>query len=71
MKKNTPQPPQPAQSQLLPLLGNISIEQFLTEYWQKKPLLIRQAIPNFTPILSSNDKKWVKASYNSCRIPSS
>jgi 50S ribosomal protein L16 3-hydroxylase len=52
MKKNTPHSPQ---TQALPLLGNISVEQFLAEYWQKKPLLIRQAIPNFTPILSSNE----------------
>lgn len=28
-------------------LGNISVETFLREYWQKKPLLIRQAYPNF------------------------
>lgn len=31
----------------LPLLGGITPEQFLAEYWQKKPLLIRQAIPDF------------------------
>lgn len=30
----------------LPLLGNISASVFLMEYWQKKPLLIRQAIPD-------------------------
>jgi len=29
------------------LFGNISIETFLTEYWQKKPLLIRNAFPDF------------------------
>ena len=29
----------------LPMLGNISASVFLMEYWQKKPLLIRQAIP--------------------------
>jgi len=29
------------------LLGGLSPEQFLTEYWHKKPLLIRQAIPGF------------------------
>lgn len=32
----------------LTLLGDISAEQFLAEYWQKKPLLIRQAIPDFS-----------------------
>jgi 50S ribosomal protein L16 3-hydroxylase len=33
------------------LLGGISVEQFLHEYWQKKPLLIRQAIPGFKGLL--------------------
>ncbi|MCU6433290.1 cupin domain-containing protein [Undibacterium sp. Jales W-56] len=31
----------------LPLLGNLTADQFLNEYWHKKPLLIRQAIPGF------------------------
>ena len=30
------------------LLGGLSIEVFLEHYWQKKPLLIRSAIPGFT-----------------------
>ncbi|MCC7005092.1 MAG: cupin domain-containing protein [Ottowia sp.] len=30
----------------LKLLGGLSPQQFMSEYWQKKPLLIRQAIPN-------------------------
>ena len=29
------------------LLGGISPEVFLAEYWQKKPLLVRQALPDF------------------------
>ena len=29
------------------ILGDISVEDFLANYWQKKPLLIRGAIPNF------------------------
>lgn len=33
------------------LLGGITPRQFLAEYWQKKPLLIRQAIPGFTGVL--------------------
>lgn len=37
------------------LLGGISPKQFLKEYWQKKPLLIRQAIPAFKDILSPNE----------------
>lgn len=39
----------------LSLLGQISISEFLRDYWQKKPLLIRQAIPAFTGFLSPND----------------
>ncbi|HAZ34550.1 MAG TPA: hypothetical protein DCY60_02480, partial [Gammaproteobacteria bacterium] len=27
--------------------GKISEQEFLADYWQKKPLLIKQAIPNF------------------------
>lgn len=30
------------------LLGGLSVEAFLEHYWQKKPLLIRSAIPGFT-----------------------
>ncbi len=29
------------------LLGGISVEEFLEKYWQKEPLLIRQAIPGY------------------------
>ena len=35
----------------LPLLGGITVDQFLKEYWHKKPLLIRQAIPGFQPLI--------------------
>ena len=37
------------------LLGNISAEEFLRDYWQKKPLLIRQALPGFKPPLEINE----------------
>ena len=30
-------------------------EAFMREYWQKKPLLMRQAIPNFRPPLDGNE----------------
>lgn len=36
-------------------LGNLSPEQFLQEYWQKKPCLIRQAIADFKPLLDGDD----------------
>ncbi|MFT4068332.1 JmjC domain-containing protein [Paraburkholderia sp.] len=34
------------------LLGNLSPSQFMRRYWQKKPLLIRQAMPNIEAPLS-------------------
>jgi 50S ribosomal protein L16 3-hydroxylase len=39
------------------ILGNISIETFLTEYWQKKPLLIKNAMPQITDLLEPDDIK--------------
>ncbi|CAH2772676.1 MAG: FIG002776: hypothetical protein [uncultured Paraburkholderia sp.] len=35
-----------------PLLGNLTPSQFMRRYWQKKPLLIRQAIPDVKAPLS-------------------
>ncbi|MES2501521.1 MAG: cupin domain-containing protein [Pseudomonadota bacterium] len=42
-------------NQALQLLNNLTPSQFLAEYWQKKPLLIKNAIPNFTGLLSPED----------------
>ncbi|PWF47758.1 cupin domain-containing protein [Massilia glaciei] len=36
----------------LQLLGDITPAQFLRDYWHKKPLLIRAAIPGFKPLLT-------------------
>ncbi len=36
----------------LPLLGGISPATFMQRHWQKKPLLVRQALPGVTPPLS-------------------
>ncbi len=36
-------------------LGGMSAEQFLSEYWQKKPLLIRNAFPDFEPPVEGDD----------------
>lgn len=33
------------------VLGAITVQKFLRDYWHKQPLLIRQAIPGFTPLL--------------------
>jgi 50S ribosomal protein L16 3-hydroxylase len=42
----------------LTLLGGISPTDFMGRYWQRKPLLIRQAIPDFKPPVSiANIKK--------------
>jgi 50S ribosomal protein L16 3-hydroxylase len=35
-----------------PLLGGLSPRQFMSRYWQKKPLLVRGAVPGFAPLLS-------------------
>ena len=37
------------------ILGSISPAQFLDEFWQKKPLLIKKAIPNFKGLLSPDE----------------
>jgi 50S ribosomal protein L16 3-hydroxylase len=36
-------------------LGDLSVEDFLTQYWQKKPLLIRNALPGFTNPISPDE----------------
>ncbi len=36
-------------------LGNISVDTFLADYWQQKPLLIRQALPNFQSPLTPDE----------------
>ena len=38
-----------------PLLGKLTADEFLANYWQKKPLLIRGAIPNFEPPIDGDD----------------
>ncbi|WP_068827835.1 ribosomal protein uL16 3-hydroxylase [Pseudomonas sp. BMS12] len=39
----------------LQLLGGLSPREFLRDYWQKKPLLIRQAIPDFESPISADE----------------
>lgn len=47
--------------QPLTLLGGLTPREFMNDYWQKRPLLIRQAIPGFKPHLSPADiRKLVK-----------
>ena len=42
-------------SEALQLLGGLTVNQFLGEYWQKKPLLVRNAFPDFQPPLSADE----------------
>ena len=44
-----------AKHQALQLLGGLTPDEFLSEYWHKKPLLIKNAIPNFTGLLSPEE----------------
>ncbi|WP_213663155.1 cupin domain-containing protein [Stutzerimonas stutzeri] len=39
----------------LQILGGLSAREFLRDYWQKKPLLIRQAIPDFQSPISPDE----------------
>ncbi|HET6567122.1 MAG TPA: cupin domain-containing protein, partial [Rhodothermales bacterium] len=39
----------------VPLLGGLSPADFLAEYWQKKPLLVRGALPDFESPVSPED----------------
>ena len=41
--------------QALPLLGMQSPSQFMQRHWQKKPLIVRQAIPGFAPLVPRAD----------------
>lgn len=36
-------------------LGNMSVDTFLQDYWQKKPLLIKQAFPDFQAPLTADE----------------
>lgn len=40
-------------TRVLSLLGGLSPTQFMRRHWQKKPLLVRQAIPGIKPVLSA------------------
>ena len=42
-------------TQPLPLLGGLSPRQFMKRHWQKKPLLVRGALPGFAPLLARQE----------------
>ncbi len=51
----------------LTMLGDITLDTFLKDYWQKKPVLIRQAFPDFISPLSGEElaglalEDWVES----------
>lgn len=42
-------------TQPLPLLGGLSPQQFMKRHWQKKPLLVRGAVPGLQPLLPRSE----------------
>lgn len=42
-------------AQFAELFGDISQQQFLDEYWQQKPLLVRQAMPGIKPVFTPEE----------------
>ncbi|HIW06255.1 MAG TPA: hypothetical protein H9889_02880 [Candidatus Ignatzschineria merdigallinarum] len=44
-----------ANSQPLAFLGGLTAEEFLTEYWQKKPLFVKNAFPDFEDPISADE----------------
>lgn len=51
-------------TQQFEVLGNITAEEFLTEYWQKKPLLVRNAMPELVGMLEPEDIKQLALEEN-------
>lgn len=41
----------------LEMLGGLTATEFMRDYWQKKPLLVKQAFPGLTPPVSTADLK--------------
>jgi 50S ribosomal protein L16 3-hydroxylase len=39
----------------LQLLGDVTVKQFLSRHWQKKPLVVRDAIPDFKGIIQATE----------------
>jgi 50S ribosomal protein L16 3-hydroxylase len=54
-RRAPPTPARPAPDEPTPLLGGLTPAQFMKRYWQKKPLLIRQAIPGIAAPLTRDE----------------
>lgn len=50
------------------MFGDISIEVFLRDYWQKKPLLIRQAFPGFESPITPDELAGLACETDTARI---
>ncbi|WP_287603349.1 cupin domain-containing protein [Thiothrix sp.] len=50
------------------MFGDISIEVFLRDYWQKKPLLIRNAIPDFESPITPDELAGLACETDTARI---
>lgn len=55
-------------NQILTQLGHLSTEEFLAEYWQQKPLLIRQAFPQFQSPLSPDELAGLACDTDTARL---
>ncbi len=45
----------PSDFELTPLIHNLNIDEFLKNHWQKKPLLIRSAFPNYASPITAEE----------------
>lgn len=50
------------------MFGNISVEEFLRDYWQKKPLLIRNAFPDFQSPITPDELAGLACETDTSRI---
>ena len=50
------------------MFGDISVEAFLRDYWQKKPLLIRNAFPNFQSPITQDELAGLACETDTARI---
>ncbi|MFZ1341968.1 cupin domain-containing protein [Thiothrix eikelboomii] len=55
-------------NQILTQLGSLSVEKFLADYWQQKPLLIRQAFPQFQSPLSPDELAGLACDTDTARL---
>ncbi|MCG3144413.1 MAG: 50S ribosomal protein L16 3-hydroxylase [Gammaproteobacteria bacterium] len=52
---DAPRPPRARSPRPASLLGGLRIDAFLRRHWQKKPLLVRRAMPGLRPLLTAEE----------------